>query len=135
MPWSGPVGAAVGDSAYQGMEIQVLDNEGKAYKKDGVKWIKPEQHHGSIYDVVAAKQGFLKPVGEWNEEEIRADGTRITVTLNGMAVPRSMQHTNGWDYSPDAMTITFFGTFCDSIRSGAVGNGAFAYGCPGPVID
>lgn len=59
----------------------------------------------------------------------------VTVTLNGQPVPRSTLHTNGWDYHPDAMTITFFGTFCGDIMSGAVGNVAFAYGCPGPVID
>jgi len=76
-----------GDTAYQGMEIQILDNEGKLYKKpDGTKWIKPAQHHGSIYDVVPAKQGFLKPVGEWNEEEILADGPHIKVTLNGTVI-------------------------------------------------
>ncbi len=76
-----------GDSAYAGMEIQVLDDEGKAYKKpDGTKWIRPEQHHGSIYDVFAAKQGFQKPVGEWNVEEIKADGPHITVTLNGTVI-------------------------------------------------
>lgn len=59
----------------------------------------------------------------------------VTVTLNGNPVPRSTMHTNGWDYHPDAMTITFFGTYCDQIMSGAVGNVAFSYGCPGPVID
>lgn len=57
------------------------------------------------------------------------------MTLNGQAVPRSTQHNNGWDYHPDARTITFFGSYCDAITSGAVGNVAFAYGCPGPVID
>jgi hypothetical protein len=76
-----------GDSAYQGMEIQVLDNDGKAYKgPDGKTKLRPEQFHGSVYDVFAAKQGHLKPVGEWNEEEIRADGRRITVTLNGTVI-------------------------------------------------
>ncbi|MBK9031417.1 MAG: VWA domain-containing protein [Myxococcales bacterium] len=59
----------------------------------------------------------------------------VTVTLNGVPVPRSTMHTNGWDYFPDAMTITFFGTYCQQITSGAVGNVAFAYGCPGPVVD
>lgn len=59
----------------------------------------------------------------------------VTVTLNGQPVPRSTLHTNGWDYHPDAHTITFFGSYCDDITSGAVGNVAFAYGCPGPVID
>ena len=37
-----------GDSAYQGMEIQVLDDQDKRY----AGWLKPTQVHGSIYDVV-----------------------------------------------------------------------------------
>jgi hypothetical protein len=77
----------VGDSAYVGMEIQVLDNDGKMYKDaDGKPKIRPAQYHGSVYDVFPAKPGFLKPVGEWNQEEIRADGRHITVTLNGTVI-------------------------------------------------
>lgn len=68
-----------GDAAYQGMEIQILDDGDERYRGK----IKPAQFHGSIYDVIAAKQGFKKPVGEWNEEEIVADGRHIRVTLNG----------------------------------------------------
>lgn len=76
-----------GDSAYAGMEIQVLDNDGKAYKKpDGTSWLRPAQYHGSVYDLFPAKPGFQKPVGEWNTEEIRADGPHITVTLNGTVI-------------------------------------------------
>ena len=71
-----------GDAAYQGMEIQILDHDDKQYKG----WLKPAQHHGSIYDVVAAKTGFLKPLGEWNYEEITADGRNITVKLNGTTI-------------------------------------------------
>ena len=59
-----------GDAAYAGMEIQVLDDSGSAYKGK----LQPDQYHGSIYDVVAAKRGSQKPVGEWNTEEITADG-------------------------------------------------------------
>jgi hypothetical protein len=33
-----------------------------------------------------ARTGFLKKLGEWNEEEIRADGRRITVRLNGVLI-------------------------------------------------
>ena len=69
-----------GDSAYQGMEIQVLDDAGYEGK------LRPEQHHGSIYDVVAAKTGHLKATGEWNEEEITAKGRQITVKLNGATI-------------------------------------------------
>lgn len=71
-----------GDAAYQGMEIQILDDGDAMYK--GV--IRPEQYHGSVYDVIPARTGFKKPVGEWNEEEIRANGRRITVTLNGVII-------------------------------------------------
>ena len=59
----------------------------------------------------------------------------VTVTLNGMVVPRSPSHTDGWDYHPDAMTITFFGSYCAAITSGSIANVSFVYGCPGPVIN
>ncbi len=71
-----------GDAAYSGMEIQILDHDAAKYK--GI--IKPAQHHGSIYDVVPAKTGFLKPVGEWNSEEITANGRNIKVVLNGHTI-------------------------------------------------
>jgi len=70
-----------GNPAFAGMEIQVLDNEHPNYKK-----LQPYQYHGSIYGVVPAKRGFLKPTGEWNVEEIVADGPRIKVTLNGTVI-------------------------------------------------
>jgi hypothetical protein len=71
-----------GDAAYQGMEIQILDDGHERYKGK----IKSEQHHGSIYDVIPARTGFLKPAGEWNEEEIMAQGNHIRVTLNGVVI-------------------------------------------------
>jgi len=71
-----------GDAAYQGMEIQILDDQHPKYKG----WLRPEQHHGSIYDVIPARTGYLKPAGEWNSEEILADGRHIRVTLNGVII-------------------------------------------------
>ena len=41
---------------------------------------------GSIYDVVPARTGYQKPAGQWNEEEIVADGSHIRVTLNGAVI-------------------------------------------------
>jgi len=70
-----------GDAAYVGMEIQILDNEDPSYKN-----IRPAQYHGSVYDVIPARRGFLKKAGEWNSEEIRAAGRRIKVTLNGTVI-------------------------------------------------
>lgn len=71
-----------GDAAYQGMEIQILDDGHEKYKGK----IKSEQHHGSVYDVIPARTGYLKPAGEWNEEEITAQGSRIQVKLNGAII-------------------------------------------------
>lgn len=69
------------DAAYYGMEIQVLDDSAPEYAE-----LKPWQFHGSIYGVVPAQQGHQKPIGEWNEEEIIARGTHITVKLNGVVI-------------------------------------------------
>jgi len=71
-----------GDIAYKGMEIQILDHDHERYKGR----LKPTQYHGSVYDVFPAKTGHLKPAGEWNSEEIVADGRRIKVTLNGAVI-------------------------------------------------
>ena len=70
-----------GDAAYVGMEIQVLDDTHPKHKG-----LQPYQFHGSIYGVVPAKTGHLKPIGQWNSQEIVADGTRIKVTLNGTII-------------------------------------------------
>ncbi len=68
-----------GDAAYVGMEIQVLDDTAPIYAT-----LQPYQYHGSVYGVIPAKRGSLKPVGEWNAEEIWIKGSRIKITVNGM---------------------------------------------------
>lgn len=73
-----------GDAAYVGMESQILDCEHPIYKG-----ITPYQHHGSIYGILKADESHktaMKPVGEWNEEEIICDGDNIKVTLNGVVI-------------------------------------------------
>ena len=70
-----------GDAAYVGMELQILDNTAHIYKD-----LKPYQYHGSIYGVAPARRGYLKPVGEWNYQEVVAKGTRITINLNGVMI-------------------------------------------------
>lgn len=70
-----------GDAAYTGMELQILDNTAPVYAK-----LQPYQYHGSVYGVIPAKRGYLKPVGEWNYQQVEAVGTRIKVTLNGTVI-------------------------------------------------
>lgn len=70
-----------GDAAYEGMELQILDNDAPIYKD-----LKVYQYHGSIYGTAAAKRGFLKPNGEWNYEEVIVKGPKIQVILNGTKI-------------------------------------------------
>jgi hypothetical protein len=71
----------VGDAAYVGMEIQVLDNVAPIYNS-----LQAYQYHGSVYGIAAAKRGYLLPTGEWNKEEIMLKGSKIKVTLNGTVI-------------------------------------------------
>ena len=79
---------AGGHSAKDGLEFQVIDSDGYNEKQaaDGKPGLEPYQYHGSLYHCVAAKHGYLRPVGEWNFQEIDVDGQKIRVTLNGTTI-------------------------------------------------
>ncbi|MGC6426492.1 MAG: 3-keto-disaccharide hydrolase [Akkermansiaceae bacterium] len=70
-----------GDAAYAGMEIQILDNTHPKYAK-----LKDYQFHGGLYTLKAAKKGHLKPVGEWNQEIVTINGSKVKVELNGVII-------------------------------------------------
>ena len=70
-----------GDAAYEGKELQILDNTADIYAN-----LKPYQYHGSVYGIIPAKRGFLKPVGEWNTQEVVVKGDDVKVTLNGTVI-------------------------------------------------
>jgi len=69
------------DKGYSGMELQILDSEAPVYKD-----LKPWQYHGSVYGYIPAKRGFQKPIGEWNTQEVIANGDNITIILNGTVI-------------------------------------------------
>lgn len=74
-----------GDTAYVGMcELQILDDTADQYKK-----LDPRQYCGSIYGIVAAHRGYLRPVGEWNFEHVTIKGSTITVELNGTIITQA----------------------------------------------
>jgi len=70
-----------GDAAYVGMELQILDNTAQKFQE-----LNAYQYHGSIYGVVPAKRGYLRPVGDWNFQEVTAHARRIRVRLNGETI-------------------------------------------------
>jgi hypothetical protein len=103
-----------GHSSKDGLELQVIDSDGYNEKQAaaGKPGLKPEQYHGSLYHCVGAKHGYLRPVGEWNFQEIEVQGQRIKVTLNGTKIldvdistfdrsqiahpPKGLDHTKGF---------------------------------------
>lgn len=74
-----------GHSSSDGLELQIIDNDGynAAHPNDPLL---PYQYHGSLYFCVGARPGYLRPVGEWNFEEIQVNGQTIQVTLNGTRI-------------------------------------------------
>lgn len=64
-----------------GMEIQILDDDDRRYAK-----LQPYQYTGALYHVVAPSQRVTKRAGEWNAMEIRAEGRRLRVSVNGKQV-------------------------------------------------
>lgn len=69
------------NAAYEGFEIQVLEDTDKKYAT-----LHPYQFHGSVYGIIPAKRNAQKPVGEWNAEEIIMDGRHVKVTVNGKVI-------------------------------------------------
>ncbi len=72
---------AEGNLHLDGIELQILDDTAEKYKT-----LKPYQYHGSVYGIVPAKVGALRPLGEWNSQEVTVKGRRVTVVLNDSVI-------------------------------------------------
>ncbi len=87
LPPAGNNGLAIrypgeGNAHKAGMtEIQILDSEHPRYAK-----LHPTQYHGSVYGLIPAHRGYLRPVGEWNFQTVTVNGSKIKVELNGFTI-------------------------------------------------
>ncbi len=70
-----------GQPHIEGLELQVLDSEDPKYAK-----LDPRQYHGSVYGLVPAHRGYLRPTGEWNFQKVTMRGSQIKVELNGTTI-------------------------------------------------
>ena len=70
-----------GNLHLDGIELQILDDTAEKHSA-----LQPYQYHGSVYGVVATKRGSLKPLGEWNQQEVTVQGRKIKVVLNGATI-------------------------------------------------
>ena len=46
----------------------------------------PRQAHGSAYGMMPAHRGYLRPVGQWNYQQVTVQGSNIKVELNGVTI-------------------------------------------------
>jgi len=74
-----------------GPEMQVLDNEGHS---DG----KIHKHRaGDLYDLIACSKETVKPVGEWNQVEIKLINGKLDFFLNGEKVVSTTMWDDNWN--------------------------------------
>ncbi|HEX73363.1 MAG TPA: DUF1080 domain-containing protein, partial [Candidatus Hydrogenedentes bacterium] len=70
-----------GNPAFEGFEVQILDDDATAYGN-----LKPWQYCGSIYAVAAPSHRASLAAGVWQTMHIRAQGSRVSVCLNGQPI-------------------------------------------------
>jgi hypothetical protein len=90
-------------------ELQILDDTAPQYAR-----LDPRQYCGSVYGMVPARRGYLRPVGAWNFEEVTVKGSKIKVELNGTVivdadVSKVTEFMDGKSHPGKDRTSGFFG--------------------------
>jgi hypothetical protein len=99
-----------GRASYDGMcELQIIDETSERFAK-----LDPRQYHGSAYGMAPAHRGFLRPVGEWNYQEVTVIGSTIRVELNGTVIlstdlSQITEYKDGRDHPGKVLTSGHFG--------------------------
>jgi hypothetical protein len=78
--------------------------------------------------------GLVPPPCTYKLQSAPPDPDLVKVTFDGKPVPRTLSNKDGWNYTANGSEITFFGAACDLLRTGAIKEVKFAFGCKGPVI-
>jgi hypothetical protein len=106
---------AEANSAYEGLEIQVLDDSPEHY---------PDLHEyqvsGSVYGLAPARRGYVRRDGQWNYQETVVDGDHIVVRLNGFTVndadlAEARKHPADGTQHPGASRKTGHFGFCSHV--------------------
>lgn len=96
------------DTYKTGPEMQVLDDERHDDRK------KPSHRAGSLYDMIQATPGAVKPAEEWNTAEIISNNGKLDFYLNGVHVVNTTIFDDNWKKMLDNSKFKewpAFGTF------------------------
>ena len=91
-----------------GPEMQVLDDERHDDRKT------PSHRAGSLYDMIQATPGAVKPAGEWNTAEIISNNGKLHFYLNGVNTVSTTLWDDNWKKMVAASKFhewPYFGTF------------------------
>jgi len=78
------------DTYKTGPEMQVLDDERNEDNKT------PSHHAGSLYDMIQATPGAVKPAEEWNAAEVVSNNGKLDFYLNGEHVVNTTIFDDNW---------------------------------------
>ncbi|MEP6683230.1 MAG: DUF1080 domain-containing protein [Parafilimonas sp.] len=78
------------DTYKTGPEMQVLDDKRNEDNKI------PSHHAGSLYDMIQATPGAVKPAEEWNNAEIVSNNGKLDFYLNGVHVVNTTIWDDNW---------------------------------------
>ncbi len=78
------------DTYKTGPEMQVLDDKRNEDNKT------PSHRAGSLYDLIQATPGAVKPAEQWNSVEIVANNGKLDFYLNGVHVVNTTMWDDGW---------------------------------------
>lgn len=73
-----------------GPEIQIIDNNAHPDAKN------KEHRAGDLYDLVSATPETVKPIGEWNLQEVVQNNGKLDLFLNGTKVVSTTQWDDNW---------------------------------------
>jgi hypothetical protein len=96
------------DTYKTGPEMQVLDDERHEDRK------KPSHRAGSLYDMIQATPGAVKPAEEWNTAEIVSNNGKLDFYLNDVHVVNTTIWDDNWKKMLDSSKFKewpAFGTF------------------------
>ncbi|MBX3357518.1 MAG: DUF1080 domain-containing protein [Phycisphaeraceae bacterium] len=86
-------GSSMGDPAFTGLEVQVLDSAGEAPSITNC---------GAVYDAIAPTAMAVRPAGEWNTYRIHLVGDTLNIWLNGEQIHKDQRlDGRGFVHSPD----------------------------------
>jgi hypothetical protein len=89
----------------------------------------PVSSTADLVAVLDTLQGMVARGCTYRLPRVPPTPSNVKVTVNNVRVGLDTSHTTGWDYSPDMMSIVFYGQRCTDLMAGTAGDVSIILGC------